>query len=79
MRRATLGLNVNDIDKRLKAFARTVFGTDVGLDVPRENEPSWDSLNHLKLIIAFEAEFGVRIPVARIESIRTLSEFAEFV
>ena len=54
------------------------FGKDVDLDVPRKDEPAWDSLNHLKLVIAFESEFNVRIPVARIEKIQTLSEFSEF-
>jgi acyl carrier protein len=66
-------------EKRLSAVVRTVFDRDVSLDSLREDEPAWDSLNHLKLIIAFESEFGVRIPVVRIDAIRTLREFGEFV
>lgn len=71
-------MTVNDFEQRMSAFAERVFGKVVGLDVPREDEPAWDSLNHLKLIIAFESEFKVRIPVSRIERIRTLREFGDF-
>lgn len=69
---------MDEFEKRMSAFARAVFGKDVGLDVPREEEPKWDSLYHLKLIIGFESEFNVRIPVSRIEGIQTLREFGEF-
>ena len=69
---------MDDFERRMSALARIVFGQDVGLDVLRKDEPTWDSLNHLKLVIAFESEFNVRIPVARIERIQTLRELSEF-
>jgi acyl carrier protein len=69
---------VAEFEKRMSALARIVFGKDVGLDVQRKDEPTWDSLNHFKLVIAFESEFNVRIPVARIERIQTLREFGDF-
>lgn len=65
-------------ENRISALARIVFNKDVGLDVARSDEAAWDSLNHLKLVIAFESEFGVRIPVTRIETIRTLRELGQF-
>ena len=67
-----------DFDQRMASVARSVFGQDVGLDVPRMEEPRWDSLCHLKLIIAFEGEFNVRVPIERIDGIRTLREYGEF-
>jgi len=67
-----------DFETRMSTLARNVFDKDVGLDVRRKDETKWDSLYHLKLIIAFESEFDVRVPVARIESIQTLREFSEF-
>jgi acyl carrier protein len=70
---------VDEFEKRMSVLARTAIGKDVDLDVRREDEPAWDSLCHLKLVIAFEGEFKVRIPVTRIEAIRSLREFREFV
>ena len=69
---------MDEFEKRMSALARNVFRKDVGLDVPRKDDPTWDSWNHLKLVIAFETEFNVRIPVPRIDGIQTLREFGEF-
>jgi acyl carrier protein len=32
--------------------------------------PSWDSVQHLSLVLALEAEFGVEIPPEEIEQMR---------
>ena len=69
---------MDEFEKRMSAVARIVFGKDMDLDVPRKDDPTWDSWNHLKLVIAFESEFKVRIPVSRIDTIQTLREFSEF-
>jgi acyl carrier protein len=53
----------------MSAFARVVVGKD---------EPTWDSLNYLKLVSGFEGAFNVRIALSRIERIRTLREFSRF-
>lgn len=69
---------MDEFEQRMSALARTVFGKDVDLDVRRKDKPRWDSLCHLKLVIAFESDFNVRIPVSRIEAIQSLREFSEF-
>jgi acyl carrier protein len=69
---------VDEFERRISALARTVFQKDMSLDGPRRDDPTWDSWNHLKLVIAFETEFNVRIPVSRIDGIQTLREFGEF-
>lgn len=69
---------MNEKERRLKNVARLVFGKSVPLTAPREEEPAWDSLNHIKLIIAFESEFMVRVPVDRIEGLSSIGELLEF-
>jgi acyl carrier protein len=51
-----------DLSKRVeRAFART-FGRQVPFDpqLARSTEPRWTSLKHVELVIALEAEFGLR-------------------
>jgi len=74
-----LGFTVEDFEKRMSVLAQNVFGRQVGLDDLRKEVPSWDSLSHFKLVIAFESEFNVRIPMQRIETIQSLRELGEFV
>lgn len=70
---------MEDFEKRMSVLAQNVFGRQVGLDDLRKEVPSWDSLSHFKLVIAFESEFNVRIPMQRIETIQSLRELGEFV
>lgn len=53
------------------------------LDVPaaeltpqmrREEHPSWDSFNHLRLMTAIEESFGVQFAMDEIERIETLEQ-----
>jgi acyl carrier protein len=74
-----LGFTVEDFEKRMSVLAQNVFGRQVSLDDVRKEVPSWDSLSHFKLVIAFESEFNVRIPIQRIETIQSLRELGEFV
>lgn len=37
--------------------------------------PSWDSINHLRLVMETERRFGVSYPLEKIPSMRTLSDF----
>lgn len=37
--------------------------------------PEWDSVNHLKLVMEAEAEFGVSYPLERIPLLKTLDDF----
>lgn len=37
--------------------------------------PEWDSVNHLKLVMEAEAEFGLSYPLERIPALKTLDDF----
>jgi acyl carrier protein len=40
----------------------------------RSQSGSWDSLNHLRIILAFEEEFGVSLEPSDVIGIRSLSD-----
>jgi acyl carrier protein len=41
--------------------------------------PEWDSFNHINLIVAIEARFGVKFRTAELESIQTVGHLADLV
>lgn len=65
------------MDEQLKSVMASVFGLDVK-DITEtssaETIENWDSLQHIKLIVALEEEFGVELEN---EDITTMISFAE--
>lgn len=68
-----------NFDERLLAVFTSVFGLDPSRFRPGdsyETIPEWDSVNHINLILALEAEFGVEFDpgeiaeLASVEAIR---------
>jgi acyl carrier protein len=60
---------------RLNAVAAAVFGVDAdGLtdDASPTTIPQWDSVGHLELVLALEAEFGVQFAVDEIATLNSL-------
>ena len=60
------------------ALAAHVFGVARGeIDgaTAYESIPGWDSVNHLRLVMETEREFGVKYPLERIPSLMTLEDF----
>lgn len=60
---------------------RTIVADTLGIDpeavtphTSREDEPAWDSLNHLRLVSAVEEAFGVKLTMAEIQEIATAGE-----
>lgn len=63
----------NDISVRLENVFKTTLGiADVPADLSQKNCEAWDSVNHLNLILALEAEFGVTFEPEEIASMQTL-------
>lgn len=45
-------------------------------DMALEEIPEWDSVNAVRLMVHLEAALGVRLPVERVMSARTLKDIA---
>jgi len=60
------------VDPRLQAVFEAVFGREVS-QLSEQDSPatieSWDSLNHVYLILALEAEFGVQFDAEEIANL----------
>ena len=70
----------SDLTRREEFFALAarVFGVDrAAIDgtTAYESIPGWDSVNHLRLVMETEREFGVKYPLERIPSLMTLNDF----
>jgi acyl carrier protein len=44
-----------------------------------ENVEGWDSFNHINIVVAVEAHFGIKIHTAEIEELRNVGELVELV
>lgn len=52
--------------------------SEVGLDGSRASIEFWDSLGHLRICLAVEAEFGTRIPMDIVETLDSVHAIVEF-
>ncbi len=48
-------------------------------ELARNDHPSWDSLNHLRLVTAIEEAFGVQFSMDEIESTTTAAQLQSLV
>jgi acyl carrier protein len=44
-----------------------------------ENVEGWDSFNHINIVVAIEAHFGIKIHTAEIEELRNVGELVDVV
>lgn len=64
----------NDISPRLENVFKTTLGIEtVPAGLSQKNCETWDSVNHLNLILALEAEFGVTFEPEEIAAMQDLS------
>jgi acyl carrier protein len=47
---------------------------DPAQEYTREQAANWDSLNHLRIVLAFEEEFGVSLQAEEVVAVRSLSD-----
>jgi acyl carrier protein len=61
---------------KLEAVFRDVFDRpDLKIDeLTRSNFPAWDSLAHVKLILALEEEFDFKFTIDQVSNVRTAEE-----
>ena len=63
----------NDISPHLDNVFKTTLGIDaVPAGLSQKNCEAWDSVNHLNLILALEAEFGVAFEPEEIAAMQDL-------
>ena len=73
---------MSDIDQRVRQVAADVFGTSpekITADSSPRTIDTWDSVQHLNLVLALEQEMNVRIDPEEIERMKTIGDVIELV
>ena len=73
-------MECEEILKRLELIFHDVFDNDdieLAPEMTAEDVEEWDSLGHIRLIGAVEAEFNVRFDLPEIEELSNVGEFMD--
>ncbi len=72
---------MNGVAEKLRAIVGEMLETEVasGADLERSAVAKWDSLNHLRVVMAVEEEFGVRFESDEVVQIESLSQLCTLV
>jgi acyl carrier protein len=68
------------VDEQVKQVMADILAIDansVDGSTTKDGTASWDSLNHINLIVALEQEFNVSFEVSEIESMMSFSDILE--
>ena len=71
-----------DIYTQLTAIFRDIFDDDslvLNPGLTASDVPEWDSFNHINLIVAVEAKFGIKFQTAELESVNTVGHLADLI
>ncbi len=71
---------MTDLDARIRATMASVFGVEesmIGDDSGPDAIPGWDSIHHVHLIVALEAELGVSFDPGDAVDFTSLSRIRE--
>jgi acyl carrier protein len=72
----------SEIDTRLTEIFRDIFDDDnltLRPEMTAADVKDWDSFNHINLIVATEAKFGIKFQTAEIESLKNVGHFEELI
>lgn len=75
-------MNAADILAKLTPIFRDVFDDERIVVTPAMSAadiPEWDSLNHIRIVVAAEKAFGVKFTAAEIGDLANVGEFAALI
>lgn len=64
-----------ELEERLQDLLESIFGPEgrsLADDAGPDTIPAWDSVTHLSLILAIEAEFGVTFTSAELQDLNSI-------
>lgn len=71
-----------EIQSEVQDIMRDVFDLDdleVSLDTTAEDVEEWDSLSHIRLIVAVERKFGFKFKNSEIESLKNVGDLVNLI
>ena len=77
-----MALTEDAIYQQLNAIFRDVFDDDaltVSATTTAADVPEWDSFNHINIIVAAEARFGVKFNTTDIQKLKNVGDFVSLI
>jgi acyl carrier protein len=76
MNQKAIGVSRQQITGRLQSIFRDVLDPTLVLtdDLDASKVPSWDSLNHITLIVEIEQQFGVELTTDELADLRNVGD-----
>jgi acyl carrier protein len=75
-------VELNEIESRLTTILRDVLDDD-GLKITPSLQatdvPGWDSLNHIRIVLTVEKDFGVKFSPAEITKLKNIGDFEQLI
>ncbi len=71
-----------EIVQQLSEIFRDLFDDDsleIRPALTAADVPEWDSFNHINLIVAIEARFGIKFKTAELESMQTVGHLTDLI
>ncbi len=68
--------------ERLNNVFRDVFDDDsitVGEETTADDVDGWDSFEHINLVVAVQDEFGFKIPVGKVVTMKNVGEMVDII
>jgi len=75
-------MDKKEITEKLTAIFQEIFDNDtIALkpDMTAADIEDWDSVNHINVVVATEAAFGIRFKSAEIEDLSNVGEFISMI
>ncbi len=75
-------MQTEDIYAQLTPIFRDLFDDDSLVLTPgltAADVPEWDSFNHINLIVAVEARFGIKFQTAELEQMHTVGHLVDLI
>ncbi len=73
---------MDDVYGRLAAIFRDIFDDDTIVlrpDLTAADVPEWDSLSHIRLVLAIQNAFGIRFSAAQTANLKNVGELADLI
>ena len=77
-----MSLSKNEILASVAEIMRDVFDDDdleISLDTTADDVEDWDSLSHIRLIVAVERKFNFKFKNSEIESLKNVGELVNLI
>lgn len=81
-RLGTAQVNVEDILKEISIIIRDITGDDdaeLTANTVADDVDGWDSVNHIKIILAIESEFSVHFDMSQVSAVEKVGDLVELV